>query len=350
MKNNFWGQIRKSRLACFCITGLIILYLGALFSPFLAPYSSAEQHLGKTYHPPTGFIWKEGRLQVPIYRLKDPSLGLYEHDTTRATPVRFFVHGAKYELLGFIPTDIHLFGVDRKERIYLLGSDATGRCVFSRLLLGSRISLTIGLIGLTVTMTLGLLIGGLAGFYGGWLDGLCMRATELVMAIPSLYLLLTLRSALVDKFPPEHMFFLIVGILSLIGWPGTARVIRGMTLALREQTFVKAAETMGQSPMNIIVRHILPNAFSYLIVSAMLSIPGYILGESALSLLNIGLQEPGASWGLMLAQTQDIKIFKLNFWWLLTPGVAIFIVVILFNLLGDTLRDIVDPKQRTITR
>ena len=166
------------------------------------------------------------------------------------------------------------------------------------------------------------------------------------MAIPGLYLLLALRSAFAQHFSSDQMFFLIVIILSFIGWSGTARVIRGMSLSLRERPFILAAEVMGQSPWKILWRHILPNTFSYLIVAATLSIPGYILGEAALSFLGIGIQEPSASWGLMLAQAQEMKVFMLNFWWLLTPGFAIFITVIAFNVLGDVLRDLVDPKLR----
>jgi peptide/nickel transport system permease protein len=174
-----------------------------------------------------------------------------------------------------------------------------------------------------------------------------MRLVEFMMAMPGLYLLLALRSAMAPHFASDQMFFVIVVILALIGWAGTARILRGMTLSLRQNQYVMAAESMGQSPFVILRKHILPNLVSYLLVAATLSIPGYVLGEAALSFLGLGIQEPSASWGLMLSQAQDVKVFYLNFWWLLTPGFAIFLTVIAYNVLGDVLRDIVDPKMQT---
>jgi peptide/nickel transport system permease protein len=239
-----------------------------------------------------------------------------------------------------------LFGVDAPHRIHLLGSDSTGRDVFSRLLHGSRVSLTLGLIGVGITMTLGFFIGGLSGYIGGTFDNLVMRGVEILMSIPGLYLLIALRSALAQHFESDEIFVLIVVILSFIGWTGTARVIRGMTLSLRQRAFVQAAVAMGQSPLRILVRHILPNLASYLLISATLSIPAYILGEATLSFLGLGISEPAASWGLMLAQAQEMKVLMLGFNWLFAPAVATFLVVLAFNLLGDELRDIIDPKFR----
>lgn len=232
-------------------------------------------------------------------------------------------------------------------RVYLLGSDSTGRDVFSRLLYGSRVSLTISLVGISITMVLGFLIGGFSGYFGGRFDFVAMRGVEFLMAVPSLYLLLALRAALAPYFVElgsDKMFLMIVVILSLVGWAGTARILRGLSLALSRQQFVLAAESMGQRPLVILFRHILPNLSSYLLVAATLSIPGYILGEAALSFLGLGIQEPATSWGLMLSQAQDIKVFYLNFWWLLSPGVAILVTVMAFNILGDTLREIISPR------
>jgi len=325
---------------------LIVLYGAALFAPFLSPSIPSAQNLQQTYHPPTALIWQNGRLCVQRYKLVDPSTASYQPLPDQAIPLQWFSRGVSYKFLGLIPADRHLFAIPTSDPIYLLGSDATGRDVFTRLLYGAGISLSIGLIGVALTSFLGLTIGGLAGYLGGWPDTLAMRLTEFLMAVPGLYLLLALRAALSSRFPSDATFLLIVVILSALGWAGTARVVRGLVLSLRERPFILAANILGQRPWTILFRHLLPNTFSYLIVAATLSVPGYILGEAALSFLGLGIQEPASSWGLMLGQAQDIKIFMLNFWWLLTPGLAIILTVIAFNLLGDALRDAVDPKFR----
>ena len=237
---------------------------------------------------------------------------------------------------------------DSNARIYLLGSDATGRDIFSRLLYGAQISLSIGLIGISITLVLGFLVGSVAGYYGGWIDFVAMRFVELLMSIPGLYLLLALRSAFSrPELSPVQVYTIIVVILSVIGWAGTARIIRGMTLSLRKQAFVEAAESFGVPVYLTLIRHILPNIASYLLVAATLSIPGYILAEAALSFLGLGISEPSASWGLMLRQSQgNMIVFFMNFWWMLLPGLAIFMTVVAYNILGDVLRDIVDPKMK----
>lgn len=327
---------------------LIALYGAALLADFLAPYATNEQDLDRTYHPPTAITFADGGLAVQAYELVDPTEARYEPVEGKSYPLEFFGRGFEYRFLGLIPTDRHLLIIEGDEgRFYLLGSDSTGRDVFSRLVFGSRVSLFIGLLGITITTMLGFLVGGLSGYFGGRLDFFAMRFVEFMMAMPGLYLLLALRSALAPHFASDQMFFVIVVILSLIGWAGTARVLRGMTLSIRQNQYVMAAESMGQHPLVILRRHILPNLVSYLLVAATLSIPGYVLGEAALSFLGLGIQEPSASWGLMLSQAQDVKVFYLNFWWLLTPGFAIFVTVIAYNVLGDVLRDIVDPKMKT---
>jgi peptide/nickel transport system permease protein len=335
---------RPAGLIAACL--LILLYGAALFAPFLSPSIPSAQNLQRTYHPPTALIWRNGRLCVQRYKLVDPSTASYQPIPNEAIPLQWFSKGVPYKFLGLIPADRHLFTIPNSDPIYLLGSDATGRDVFTRLLYGAGISLSIGLIGVALTSFLGLTIGGLAGYLGGWPDTLAMRLTEFLMAVPGLYLLLALRAALSSRFPSDATFLLIVVILSALGWAGTARVVRGLVLSLRERPFILAANILGQRPWTILFRHLLPNTFSYLIVAATLSVPGYILGEAALSFLGLGIQEPASSWGLMLGQAQDIKIFMLNFWWLLTPGLAIILTVIAFNLLGDALRDAVDPKFR----
>ncbi|NCY21012.1 ABC transporter permease [bacterium] len=335
---------RPAGLVSACL--LLLLYGMALLAPFLSPTIPSAQNLQRTYHPPTALVWQDGRLCVRLYKLVDPSTASYEPISGQVAPVQWFCKGAPYKLFGLIPSDRHLFTVLPPAYIYLLGSDATGRDVFTRLLYGSGISLGIGLVGVALTSILGLTIGGLAGYLGGWADSLAMRLTEFLMAVPGLYLLLALRAALSSRLPSDATFLMIVVILSALGWAGTARVVRGLVLSLRERPFILAANIIGQRPWTILFRHLLPNTFSYLIVAATLSVPGYILGEAALSFLGLGIQEPSSSWGLMLGQAQDIKIFMLNFWWLLTPGAAIIVTVIAFNLFGDALRDAVDPRFR----
>lgn len=347
MKSIF-REILRRPLGRISLFTLLALYLGALFAGFLATQPVNTQDLDTTYHPPTRLTWHDGGLAVQAYRLVDRSGPSYEPIPGEAHRLRLFAPGFDYQLLGLVPMNRHFLQTeDPAAKLYLLGSDSTGRCVFSRLVYGSRVSLLIGLVGITITMFLGLLVGGLSGYFGGRIDFFAMRGVEFLMAIPSLYLLLALRSVLAPRFSSDQMFFVIVIILSLIGWAGAARVLRGMSLSLRRRQFVLAAESMGQSPLRILRLHIVPNLASYLLVAATLSIPGYILGEAALSFLGLGIAEPASSWGLMLSQAQNIKIFMLNFWWLLTPGAAIFVTVIAFNLLGDVLRDIVDPRTKS---
>jgi peptide/nickel transport system permease protein len=345
---NLFKEVFRRPLGIASASVLLALYLAAIFADPLAPYQTNAIDLDRTYHPPTAIIWGEGGLRVQAYELIDPTEALYQAIEGRSYALDLFAPGFEYRLLGLIPMRWHLFQVeDDAGPVYLLGSDSTGRDVFSRLVFGARVSLFIGLLGITITMVLGFIVGGLSGYFGGRVDFVAMRMVEFMMAIPGLYLLLALRSALAPHFASDQMFFVIVVILALIGWAGTARVLRGMTLSLRQNQYVMAAESMGQSPLVILRKHILPNLISYLLVAATLSIPGYVLGEAALSFLGLGIQEPSASWGLMLSQAQDVKVFYLNFWWMLTPGIAIFVTVIAYNVLGDVMRDIVDPKTQT---
>jgi peptide/nickel transport system permease protein len=335
---------RRTGFTVLVILG--VLYGAALFAPFLTPYQTSDQFLTKSYHPPTMLTWKDGGLQVKIYAIADPEAGTYQPLPGQSAPIHFFAKGYSYKLFGIIPMERHLFQTVESQRIYLLGSDATGRDIFSRLLYGSQISLSIGFIGIIITMSLGFLIGGMAGYFGGRVDFVSMRFVELLIAIPGLYLLLALRSALAPYFDSARMYLVIIILLSFIGWAGTARIMRGMVLSIRERAYVQASEALGRPAFPILFRHILPNLASYLLVAATLSIPGYILGEAALSYLGLGIQEPSASWGLMLKEAQDIRVIMMNMWWLFTPGAAIFVTVLAFNILGDELRDLVDPRFR----
>ncbi|MFW6143249.1 MAG: ABC transporter permease [Desulfovermiculus sp.] len=346
MLKHVFRELVHRPLGAGCLVLLGLMYACTLFSQFLAPYQPTEQDLEKAYHPPTRIVLKDWRPQVQVYEQVDAASAGYKAVEGETVPLRFFAPGEEYHFWGLIPAKMRLFQVQKPHRVYLLGSDSTGRDVFSRLLYGAQVSLSIGFIGICITMTLGFVVGGVAGYFGGRADFLAMRLVEFVIAIPSLYLLIALRGALAEHFEPEQMYVVIVIILSLIGWAGAARIIRGMALSLRQRPFVLAAEVMGQSSWKILVRHFLPNLASYLLVAATLSIPAYILAEAALSFLGLGIQEPGTSWGLMLKQAQELKVFTLNLWWLLTPGAAIFITVITFNVLGDVLRDVVDPRQQ----
>ena len=325
------------------------LYICAIFAPLIAPYEASKQNLKKSFHPPTSLTWIHGRLHVQDYIVNPENPSGYIINEGNAIPLKFFAEGYPYKILGLFSMKTHLVQLDTKDinaRIYLLGSDGTGRDVFSRLLFGSQISLSIGFIGISITMIIGFMVGGLSGYFGGKFDFISMRIVELLMAIPGLYLLLALRSALAPHFESSQMYLVIVIILSFIGWAGVGRTIRGMSLSLSQRTFVVASQAMGQSTHKILLQHILPNLVSYLLIAATLSIPAYILGEAALSFMGLGIQEPSSSWGLMLKQAQEMKVFMLNFWWMFTPGVLIFVTVIAFNILGDTLRNIVDPKMK----
>lgn len=346
----FWRHLRRNRTAMSGGIILLVFYGLAVFAGFVAPYGMETQNRTLYYSPPTGihFVDSSGKFHVRpfVYGkvLADRKWTTYKDDPAKIHPIRFFVKGDRYKLAGLIPSDIHLMGVEGEGRIFLLGTDQFGRDVFSRLLYGAQISLSIGLVGILLSFVLGMLVGGVSGYFGGIWDTVIMRSSELVMSVPALYLILSLRAAFPADIPSDRMYLLMVVILSFISWAAMARIIRGMVLSIKENDYVTAARALGFGHLRIIVRHILPNTLSFVIIAATISIPGYILGEVALSFLGVGIAEPAASWGNMIKQAQSIRVL-VSFPWILAPGYAIFLTVLAFNFLGDGLRDALDPRK-----
>lgn len=345
-----WRRLKANRAARVAGFVLLVLHLLAILADFVGPYSETWQDRRKFYHPPTPvrIVDAEGRLRWPfVYgtRLVDRRQRIWEEDTSQIYPIRLFVRGEPYRLLWLFPTDVHLFGVDPPGAIFLLGTDELGRDIFSRLWFGARRSLFIGILGIVLTLTISLIYGGISGYFGGAVDNLMMRVAEVILAIPGFYLLVALSALLPLNVPSQTRFFFIIVILSFVGWPAGARVVRSQVLSIKEQEFVLAARALGASHMRIVVRHILPNVMSWAIVSMTLSIPGFILAESGLSLIGVGVQEPSASWGNMLSRATNIASIA-RFPWTLVPGLAIFIAVLSYNFLGDAIRDAFDPRAR----
>jgi peptide/nickel transport system permease protein len=345
----FWREFKKSPVALFGAGLLALLYLAAVFADFLAPWPMTRQDLGYSYHPPTPVHWFDGgKLVGPYVRateVVDVGRNKYAVTGTERYPLRWFRSGPeKYRLFGVIPTTLRLVQVDAPAHLYLFGSDKFGRDVWSRLLYGSRVSLTIGLLGILISFAIGMLVGGLSGYLGGGVDLVTMRVTELILSIPALYLILALRAAFPMNLPSDRMYMIIVVILAFIGWATLARVVRGMVLSIREFEYVTAARALGAGTLRILTRHILPNTTSFLIVAATTAVPGYILGEVTLSFLGIGIQEPQASWGNMLTDAQSVRVLK-SFPWMLVPGLFIFLTVLAYNFLGDGLADALNPRK-----
>ena len=347
-----WRQLRRYRLAVAGGAALLVLYAAMILAEFLAPYGLDQSDRTLFYAPPTEIHWIDARGHlhprpfVYAYRVVDVSIPQYAPDTSRTYDVRFLVRGAPYRWLGLVPGDLHLIGVDPPARLFLLGTDQFGRDMLSRLLYGSRVSLMLGVLVVVISFPIGMVLGGVAGYYGGLVDNAMMRAVEVLASFPQFYLILALTSVLPPTLTSPQRIVLLSGVFSLTGWGGLARVIRGIVLGLRELEFVLAARAAGLKDFRVIVRHVLPNTASYIIVAATLTIPGVILGESGLSYLGIGVQEPSTSWGLQLAQAQSIEVFT-QFPWLLVPGAAIVLAILAFNFLGDGIRDALDPRQRS---
>lgn len=329
------------------------MYLMAIFVEPLAPYLPDDHAAKLTYAPPYRIhFFHEGRFIGPyaygLTSVVEPEAlrRVFSVDTTQVIPLGFFVRGEPYKLWGLFEMDVRLFGpVEKGQRVYLLGADRMGRDLLSRLLYGTRISMSIGLVGVVLSFVLGILLGGLSGYYGGVIDEIIQRVIEFLRSMPTIPLWMGLAAAVPANWPSVRIYFAITVILSLIGWTGLARVVRGRFLALREEDFVMAARLVGSSEMRIILRHMLPSFTSHVIASITLSIPGMILAETSLSFLGLGLQPPVVSWGVLLQDAQNIRSVS-SAPWLLTPAAAVIVSVLTLNFLGDGLRDAADPYGR----
>jgi peptide/nickel transport system permease protein len=344
-----WWRFKRHNLALASAAVLGLLYLSIAASEVLAPYNLHSRDTEHIYAPPQRIhLFHEGDFVGPFvygfsYRLNMENLRReYREDLSRVQPLRFFCSGDDYSFWGLMEGSFHLLCPATEGTFFPLGTDRLGRDILSRIIYGARISLTVGLIGILISFALGIVLGGLAGYYGGWVDGVVQRLIEITRSFPELPLWMALSAALPVSWSPVGVFLGITVILGLVDWTGLARAVRSKLLALREEDYCTAAVLMGARPRRVIFRHLMPNFMSHLIASATLSIPSMILGETALSFLGLGLRPPVTSWGVLLTEAQNINVVAL-YPWLMLPVVPVIIVVLAFNFLGDGLRDAADP-------
>lgn len=344
-----WWKFKRHKLAVWSGVILLLFYLCVPFAEVIAPYNPGARDSYHLYAPPQPLhLFHEGQLVGPfVYGLKseinmETLQWEYSPDTEKVQKLRFFCSGETYQFWGLFPASLRLFCPAEGGTAFLLGTDRLGRDQFSGLIYGARLSLTIGLVGVTISIVLGLFFGGIAGYFGGIADTLIQRLIEIMRSLPELPLWMALSAALPVTWSPVWVYFGLTIILGLLDWPGLARAVRSKLLSLREEEYAKAAVMMGAKPKRVITRHLLPGFTSHIIASATLSIPAMILGETALSYLNLGLRRPAISWGVLLNEAQNISVVTV-YPWLMAPVIPIIIVVLAFNFLGDGLRDAADP-------
>ena len=344
-----WWNFKKHRLALVSVVVLAFIYILAAFCEFISPNDPNGHDVNFIYAPPQRIRFRTQErfsLRPVVFGYKvarDPVTlrRLYSPDPEKIYSIRLFARGDSYKFWGMWETDVHLFGVDEGE-IFLLGTDRLGRDTLSRLIYGTRVSSSIGLIGVMSSFVLGVIIGGFAGYFGGLIDTLSQRLTEFLRSIPKIPLWMGLSAALPPHWSPVKLYLGITIILSLVGWTNLARVVRSKFLSLREEDFVKAAKICGARAPRIVFRHMLPSFMSYIIAAITLAIPGMIIGETSLSFLGLGMRAPSISWGVLLQEAQNVRTVAL-YPWLLAPGLLVIVTVLAFNFLGDGLRDAADP-------
>jgi peptide/nickel transport system permease protein len=347
-----WWRFRKHRLAMASAIVIIGFYLAVLGADFLAYADPNASEAQRSLMPPQPIFWFEGwRFRPHVYAVKgrrDPRTfkRVYQADPTQKIPLRFLARGFEYKFLGLIPMDRHVIGVDEgldaTKTIFLLGTDVQGRDLWSRLMYGTRISMTIGLVGVTLSLFLGVVLGGLSGFYGGVMDTFIQRIIEILRSIPTIPLWMGLAAALPRDWTILQIYFAITIIISLLGWTELARVVRGRFLALREEDFVISARLVGCTQKRIIFVHMVPSFMSHIIAATTLALPAMIISETALSFLGLGLRPPAISWGVLLQQAQNVQTVAISPW-LMIPAAPVIVAVLAFNFLGDGLRDAADP-------
>lgn len=373
---NWWQSLKRNPLARIGAAILVVFYLAVIFAEFVAPYDPYNSQPDGSLLPPTQIYWttEAGQFIGPhVYPTTQGPVSLetgdraLKVDRSQPSPIRLFVQGDEYrylqlklplptrlsfsdpkvedvELFPGIQGRLHLFGTLGEGKLNLLGTDEQARDQFSRLVHGGRVSLFIGIVGTLITFPIGLLVGGISGYFGGIVDAVLMRIVEVLMVIPSIYLLVALGGILPPGLTSIQRFLLIVMITSFVSWSGLARVVRGQVLSIKERVYVQAAQAMGGRSLYIITRHVLPQTATYIIIAATLTIPSFIVAEAVLSLIGLGIQQPDPSWGNMLSIATNASILVLQPWLIWSPAILIVLTVLAFNLLGDSLRDALDPR------